>query len=108
MDPFQHRNFKPWANFLRKHGFSAFIQIRSENGSVFQSDINNHPRNTLTLDKDLGVDTSTAPTVVTRALPRLPCSFSLLVLEDDLVVETASNMIISLLHDGQQIGDVST
>ena len=108
MDPFQNRNYKPWANFLQKHGFSAFIQIRSEDGSVFQADINNHPRNNLNLDKDLGVDTSIAPAVITHALPRLPCSFSLLELEDDLVLDTASNMVISLLQDGQQIGDVST
>ena len=108
MDPFKNRNFQPWANYLRKNGFSAFIQIRSEDGTVFQADINNHPRNNLTLDKDLDVDISTAPAVVSRALPRLPRSFSLLVLEDDLVLDTASSMIVSLLHDGQKIGNVST
>ena len=69
MDPFQNRNFKQWANFLRKKGFSAFIQIPAEDGTVYQTDINNRPRVNLTLDKDLGVDISSAPALVTCGLP---------------------------------------
>ena len=42
MDPLKHYSFAKWSNFLKKNGFTCFMQIRDKSGAYYEIDINSH------------------------------------------------------------------